>query len=76
VELRAPLRPGPATGAAIAALRESVAGPGPDRFLAPDIEAAYLLVRSGQLVTAALRDAPPAPHDAPRGASALTKENA
>jgi histidine ammonia-lyase len=37
----------------IAALRRSVGGPGPDRFLAPDIEAAYALVRAGEVVTAA-----------------------
>ena len=52
-ELRAPLRPGPATGAAIATLREVVPGPGPDRFLAPEIEAAYQLVTSGRLLAAA-----------------------
>jgi histidine ammonia-lyase len=54
IELRAPLVPGPATAAAIAVLREEVAGPGPDRFLAPDIEATYRLVTSGRLVAAAL----------------------
>jgi histidine ammonia-lyase len=53
LELRAPLRPGPATGAVVAALRERVAGPGPDRFLSPEIEAAVDFVRSGQAVTAA-----------------------
>jgi histidine ammonia-lyase len=52
VELRAPLQPAAATGAAIAILREKVRGPGPDRFLAPDIEAATELVRSGGLVAA------------------------
>jgi histidine ammonia-lyase len=31
----------------IAALRETVDGPGPDRFLAPEIEAAVAFVRSG-----------------------------
>jgi histidine ammonia-lyase len=51
-DLRAPLRPGPRTGAVIAALREAVPGPGPDRHLSPEIEAAYALVASG-----ALRDA-------------------
>jgi histidine ammonia-lyase len=50
VELRAPLQPAAATGAAIAVLREKVRGPGPDRFLAPDIEAATELVRSRALV--------------------------
>lgn len=53
IDLRAPLQPGRATGAAIAVLREQVAGPGADRFLAPDIEAAYQLVASGALVAAA-----------------------
>ena len=33
VDLRAPLRPAPATGAVIAALRDVVPGPGPDRVL-------------------------------------------
>jgi len=53
LELRAPLRPGPATGAVLAALRASAAGPGPDRFLAPEIEAAVEFVRSGSAVAAA-----------------------
>jgi histidine ammonia-lyase len=53
LELRAPLRPGPATGAVVAALRERVAGPGPDRFLAPEIEAAVDFVRTGAAVAAA-----------------------
>jgi histidine ammonia-lyase len=55
VELRAPLQPGPATGAVISALRDGggVEGPGPDRYLAPDIEAAYALVRGGAVVAAA-----------------------
>lgn len=53
VELRAPLRPGVATAAAISVLRETIPGPGPDRFLAPEIEAAYVLARSGALVAAA-----------------------
>jgi len=53
VELRAPLRPAAATGAAITALREQVDGPGPDRFLTPDIEAATALVRDGSILAAA-----------------------
>jgi histidine ammonia-lyase len=52
VELRAPLQPAAATGAAIKTLREKVDGPGPDRFLTPDIEAATELVRSGALIDA------------------------
>ncbi|HEU4567220.1 MAG TPA: histidine ammonia-lyase [Marmoricola sp.] len=53
LDLRAPLRPGPATGAVVAALRERVAGPGHDRHLAPEIEAAVEFVRSGAAVAAA-----------------------
>jgi histidine ammonia-lyase len=53
VELRAPLQPAAATGAVISALRERTPGPGGDRFLAPEIEAAVQLVRSGGLRAAA-----------------------
>ena len=53
LDLRKPLPPGPATAAVVAALRERVAGPGPDRFLAPEIEAAYEFVSSGAAVAAA-----------------------
>jgi histidine ammonia-lyase len=50
LDLRAPLRPAPATAAARDLLREQVAGPGPDRPPAPDLAAAKELVRSGALV--------------------------
>ncbi|MFC5290955.1 histidine ammonia-lyase [Actinokineospora guangxiensis] len=50
LDLRAPLTPAPATAAAVAALRERVDGPGPDRHLAPEIAAAVDLVRSGDLL--------------------------
>ncbi|MFC6878728.1 histidine ammonia-lyase [Actinomadura yumaensis] len=53
LDLRTPLRPGPATGAVVAALRERVPPPGPDRYLAPEIAAATELVRDGSLVAAA-----------------------
>ena len=53
LDLRRPLAPSPATGAVIDALRASVPGPGPDRHLAPDIEATVALVASGALVSAA-----------------------
>jgi histidine ammonia-lyase len=53
LELRAPLEPGAGTGAALTALREAgVPGPGSDRFLAPELEAAERLVASGELVDA------------------------
>ena len=50
LDLRAPLAPSPATAAAVALLRRNVAGPGPDRHLAPEIEQAHDDVRSGALV--------------------------
>jgi histidine ammonia-lyase len=53
LDLRAPLRPGPATGAVVAGLRASVDGPATDRYLAPEIEAAVEYVRSGAAVAAA-----------------------
>jgi histidine ammonia-lyase len=53
LDLRAPLEPAAGTGAVVAALREHVPGPGPDRHLAPEIAAATALVRSGALVAAA-----------------------
>jgi histidine ammonia-lyase len=53
LDLRRPLEPAAATGAVLAALRQSVAGPGTDRFLAPEIEAAVELVASGAAVRAA-----------------------
>ena len=54
LELRAPLRPAPATAAVIAALRAAGApAPGPDRWLAPEIETAVALVASGGAVAAA-----------------------
>jgi histidine ammonia-lyase len=53
IQLRAPLAPAPATAAVIAALRETAAGPGPDRFLAPQIDAAVQFVRGGRARRAA-----------------------
>jgi histidine ammonia-lyase len=52
IDLRAPLAPGAGTGAALRALRGRVAGPGPDRQLAPDLGAAEELVVSGALLRA------------------------
>ena len=53
LDLRAPLSPAPATAAVTAGLRSVVTGPGPDRFLAPEIEAAVAYVASGGAVRAA-----------------------
>ncbi|NBT47682.1 MAG: histidine ammonia-lyase [Actinobacteria bacterium] len=46
VELRAPLKPAAATGALISKLREVVPGVGPDRFMAPELQAAADLLAS------------------------------
>ena len=54
LDLRAPLEPSPATGAVRNALREAgVAGPGADRFLAPEIETTYRLVLDRTVTAAA-----------------------
>jgi len=47
------LEPAPATAAVVAALRAEVEGPGPDRYLAPEIERAVALTQSGALLAAA-----------------------
>ena len=45
--------PAPGTGAVVARLRETVAGPGTDRYLAPEIAEVVALVMDGSLVAAA-----------------------
>ncbi|WP_329127781.1 histidine ammonia-lyase [Streptomyces sp. NBC_01465] len=53
IEFRAGLAPAPASQAVIDAVRKAgVEGPGPDRFLAPDLAAADEFVRGGGVVTA------------------------
>jgi len=54
LDLRAPLEPSPATGAVVRLLRlHGVEGPGPDRHLSPEIDAAVELVASGAVLAAA-----------------------
>ena len=53
LDLRRPLGPAPVTGAVRDRLRQGVAGPGPDRHLAPDIDAALGMVTAGDVVGAA-----------------------
>jgi len=55
LDLRAPLEPAPATAAVRATVRTRVAGPGTDRFLSAEIEAAVELAAAGDLVAAAER---------------------
>jgi histidine ammonia-lyase len=47
------LTPGPAGAAVVAALRAVVDGPGTDRFLSPELEAADSLVAAGEVRRAA-----------------------
>lgn len=49
IDLRAPLQPSPATDALRHRLRAEVAGCGPDRYLAPELQAAEELLRVGAL---------------------------
>jgi histidine ammonia-lyase len=52
LELRSPLAPGSGTAAAVASVRDAgVPGPGADRWLAPELDAAERLVASGALVS-------------------------
>jgi len=53
LDLRAPLEAGPATGAVRDLVRTVAAGPGPDHFLSPDMEAVTELVRSGAVLRTA-----------------------
>ena len=53
LDLRAPLQPAPATAGVRTELRRHVPGPGPDRHLAPEIEAAVAAVARGDLLRAA-----------------------
>ncbi|WP_020380175.1 histidine ammonia-lyase [Nocardiopsis potens] len=53
LDLRAPLAPAPATRAVRDLLRTRVAGPGPDRYLAPEIAEVSALVADGSVLAAA-----------------------
>ena len=46
LDLRAPLKPSPVSSKLVQELRKTVQGPGSDRFLAPEIEAAVGVLRS------------------------------
>ena len=52
IELRAPLAPAAATGAAVELLRARVDGPGADRWLSPELGAAEQLLAEESLVGA------------------------
>lgn len=57
LDLRGPLEAGPATGAVRDLVRTVAEGPGPDRFLSPEIEAVTELVRSGAVARSAKENA-------------------
>jgi histidine ammonia-lyase len=50
IELRAPLKPSPVSAKIISALRQSLAGPGPDRYLSPELIAASEFVAAGKVM--------------------------
>jgi histidine ammonia-lyase len=52
LDLRAPLQPAAATGAALGAVRDAVAGPGPDRWLSPDLRAVEAMLADGSVLAA------------------------
>ena len=52
IELRAPLQPAAGTGAAVRLLRDRVPGPGPDRWLSPELAAAEQMLADEALVPA------------------------
>jgi histidine ammonia-lyase len=52
LDLRQPLQPSPATAAVLRLIREHVQGPGPDRWLAPELGVVEQLVNSPRIATA------------------------
>lgn len=52
IDMRAPQKPAAATDAVISKLRETVEGPGTDRYLAPEINETVRLVANGELLDA------------------------
>ncbi|WP_341997992.1 histidine ammonia-lyase [Microbacterium sp. LWH7-1.2] len=53
LDLRAPLQPAAATGAVRALVRTVAGGPGPDRYLSPEMEAVTTLVQAGAVAAVA-----------------------
>lgn len=52
IDLRAPLQPASGTGAALGVMRSKVGGPGPDRWLSPDLRAAEAMILDGSILAA------------------------
>ena len=53
LDLRSPMKPGPATGAVVARIRQDIPFVDTDTFMSPHLEAAETLVGSGELLAAA-----------------------
>jgi histidine ammonia-lyase len=53
--LRAPLSASPATAAVVDLVNDVTGGPGPDRWLSPELSAVGQMVRSGEILAAARR---------------------
>lgn len=51
IELRAPLEPSPITKSIIKSLREVTPGPGPDRYLSPELQQASQFVGAGKVMS-------------------------
>ncbi len=64
LDLRAPLRPGPVTGAVLRTIRTGVRGPGPDRHLGPEIDAVVDLLAGGAITAAGATAAAGTPEQA------------
>lgn len=60
IDLRAPLSASPRVAEAITALREEVPGPGPDRYLSPELRRAEELLKEAELTRLVDRDIPAA----------------
>ena len=56
LDLRAPLEPAAGTAAARAAVRATIPGAGPDRWMAPELAEAEALVASGTVLDAVERE--------------------
>ena len=52
IDLRAPLTPSPVSAKVISELRKEVAGPGPDRYLSPELVKATEFVAAGKVMSA------------------------
>lgn len=52
IDLRSPLTPAAATGAALGVIRSALAGPGPDRWLSPELRAVEQLLFDGSVLAA------------------------